>query len=307
MIELRQRARQELRVYMSRTGLGLREIADDIGYAHRTLLQFASGARFGLNDLAGKTTGERVLAWMAQNPAPLPDFPGKLYETAATRQMDSILADIREGAWGTLYGPAGAQKTFFLRYRYAEAARDPETDLALVECDYAMSPRLLLARIGQIIAAPFAYGIEPLRRAIMATLRKRQRPLALALDEAQLLYKRFDTLETLRRLGDAAGPRLGILIAGNEQVTHLFDTRPAAYMEQWRSRIDQIDVRVLGPTTVEARRILAEEIPSLKDRAAELIIEGATVNDPISKKPYVNARRLFYAIRDFRRTGRKAN
>lgn len=289
---------QSLRVYMSRTGWTLAEIAERASYSHQTLRQFISGARYGDGD--GETAARRLARFMEENPAPLPESPGKLYETAATREMGLILERVREGAWGTLYGPAGAQKTFLLRYRFAEAARLPEPDLVLVEVDSAMSPRALFARIAQGLAAPYALQTDKLRQGILYALRRRSSTVALVLDEAQLLYSRIDTLEALRRLGDLAGGRMGILVCGNEQVIKLFEKRRRNYFEQWRSRIEQIEARVLGPTPAEAVCIVEEELAGIKDRAVAVLIEGASVADPISKKRYVNARRLFNAIRDFR-------
>lgn len=216
--------------------------------------------------------------------------------------MDCLLGKVSRGGWATLYGPDGAQNTFLLRYRGVEAARETEPWLALVEADYGMSPRALLARIAQAIAAPYAQTSEPLRRAILGTLRGRKAPLAVAIDEAQLLYKRIDTLEMLRRLGDAAGGRMGILVAGNEQVKKtLFEPRRSTYFEQWRSRIEQIEIQVLGPTRGEARAMLEGELGNLAtEKRVEFVLGRCEVTDPISGRKYSNARRLSHCIRDMR-------
>lgn len=75
---LRDQARQALRLYMSGTGMDLREIAEGAGYAHRTPLQFPSGARFGTPETTGEITARRLVEFFQANPAPLPELPGKL-------------------------------------------------------------------------------------------------------------------------------------------------------------------------------------------------------------------------------------
>lgn len=296
----RDRVRDQLRVYMSRTGWSAREIADRAGYAMRTVNQFMSGAKYG--DAQGETAARRLAQFMAENPAELPELPGRLYETEATREMDRMIEHAVAGGWGTVYGPAGAQKTFLLEYRAAESAHREETDLVLVGADPSLSPRGLLGRIARGVAAPYAQQTEPLRDAILYTLRRRKNPVGLVIDEAQLLYPRIDTLETLRRLGDKSRGRIGILVAGNEQVLELFKPRRNVYFEQWRSRIEQEEAHVLGPKASEARRILAAEIPGIKDAAADEVVGSTTVTDPLTKRDYVNARRLFNTIRAMQRT-----
>lgn len=299
----REEVREQLRVYMSKTGWNVREIADRAGYATRTINQFMSAAQYG--DAQGESAARRLAQFMRENPAELPELPGTLYETEATREMDRLIEHAVGGGWGTVYGPAGAQKTFLLEYRAAEAVRSEECELVLIGADVALSPNALLRRIARGIAAPYAQQNEPLRDAIIYTLRRRKRPVAIVVDEAQLLYPRIDTLETLRRLGDRARNRMGILVAGNEQVLQLFEPRRKVYFEQWRSRIEQEEAHVLGPKTAEARKILGAEIPGIKDSVAEEIISGTTVSDPMTKKSYVNARRLFNTIRMMQRAARK--
>lgn len=298
----RESVREQLRTYMSQTGWSVSEVAFRAGYSRRTIMQFISGARF--SEAHGVTAARNLARFIADNPAPLPEFPGRLYETQATRKLDRLLEHARGGGWGTAYGPAGSQKTFLLEYRAAEAARSQENEIALVGADPLLSPRALLGRIARGLAAPWAQQTEALRDGILFALRRRRSPVAVVIDEAQLLHSRIDTLETLRRLGDKAAARMGILVVGNEQVLQLFEPRRKVYFEQWRSRIEQEEVRVLGPTVSEARHILCEEIPGIKSAAADEVIARTTVRDPLSRLHYVNARRLFNVIRVFQRTTR---
>jgi hypothetical protein len=124
--------------------------------------------------------------------------------------------------------------------------------------------------------------------------------VAVALDEAQHLYSRIDTLETLREIGDLAGNRMGILVAGNEQVLELFEPRRKVHFEQWRSRIQQLERYVLGPTRPEARRMILGELPDVGPSKVEAAIEISEVKDPKTHKTYINARRLFNTLRDMR-------
>lgn len=306
MVLSRDDVRRQLRIYMSKTGCGISELAYRSGYAQRTLLQFMSTSRYG--DAQGQTAARKLAQFIRDNPAELPEFPGRLYETEATRAMDRLIEHAVAGGWGTVYGPAGAQKTFLLEYRAAEAARSQECEMVLVGADPNLSPRGLLGRIARGIAAPYAQQTEALREAILYTLRRRKRPVAVVVDEAQLLHPRIDTLETLRRLGDKARGRIGILVAGNEQVLQLFEPRRNVYFEQWRSRVEQEEAHVLGPRESEARQILAAEVPGIKAAAADEIVKGTKVQDPLSKRGYVNARRLFNTIRMMQRQARrKAN
>jgi type II secretory pathway predicted ATPase ExeA len=298
---VRQEARKALHVYISRTGFGLRTVAEFTGYAYQTLRQFSSSGRFGDRDGLGEPAARKLLEFFAANPATLPDLPGNLYESEATRTMDAMLASIRRGRWGTLYGPAGAQKTFLLEYRAAEAAREPEPWLVYIRASASgMSPTVLLSRIARALSVPYAQSVDAVRQNLLYVLRRRKAGVAVALDEAQHLYSRIDTLETLREIGDLAGNRMGILVAGNEQVLDLFEPRRKVHFEQWRSRIQQLEECVLGPSRAESRRMILGELPGSGSSQVEAIIDGCEVKDPKTGKTYVNARRLFNTLRDLR-------
>ncbi len=294
----RDEARREMRLYMVRTGLGLRELADRTGYAYSSICQFPSAAHYGDGDR--HVTAQAILNWLRANPPAVLELPGKLYETEATREMDRLLAAVRHGRWGILYGPAGAQKSFLLEYRAAESAVEAETSMVYIRTSAAgMTPTVLLRRIAAAIGGVYAQYCEGARESVLYALRKRKTPLAIVLDEAQHLYRAVDTLETLREIGDLGRQRVGILVAGNEQLMQIFSPRRNVHFEQWRSRAQQKEVRVLGPSRDEARRMLRGELGELKDETVKLLLDPCSVSDPVSGTKYVSARRLFNSIRDF--------
>jgi hypothetical protein len=294
----REQVRKDLRVYMSRTGMDLHRIADLTGFAHRSLIQFASGARYGAGD--GADTAAALKSFMDVHPWQPPDLPGHLYETAATREMDELIAYCRKGRWATLYGPAGGQKSFLLEYRAAEAAREAEPRLVWVPIPGRMTPAGILRKISRAISAPYAQSADALRENIIYTVKARRSPLVLALDEMDLIEKDMDTLEAVRRLGDLLRGKLGLIVAGNEQIITLFKPRQGRYFEQWRSRIEQRELRVLGPSREEARGMVMAELGDSKEGQVTGLLDDSTVTDPISKKKYISARRMFFTIDNIR-------
>ncbi len=297
----REQARRELRVYMSRSGLGLRAIADRTGFAHRSLIQFVSAARYGVGE--GAVTAAALTDWMHGNPLPEPELPGRLYATAATREMDELLGDIRDGGWGILYGPSGSQKTFFLEYRAAESPQD----IIYIRASAAgMRPGTLLRRISAWIGAPYAQSIDAMRQNILFEARRRRSPLALVIDESDHLYSWVETLETLREIGDLARRKIGILIAGNEKVEQIFENRRSCYLEKWRARIQQSSCRVQGATMDEAAEIFTAEVGRAKAGDIRDALAGCRVADPRAAEPYVNMHRLFNTIREIKRARAKA-
>jgi hypothetical protein len=304
---MREQAAKELRCFMTRTGLDLHQIAEQTGFSHHTLRQFISAGRYG--DGNGELTAKALREFMRAHPCQPPDPPGHLYETAATRQMDDLINYCRKGRWATLYGPAGAQKSFLLEYRAAEAAREAEPDLFWIPVPGRMTPTAILRRISMALVAPYAQSSDGLRQSIIYTLKARRSPVVLAFDEMDLLHRDIDTLETVRRLGDLLRGKLGMIVAGNEQIVSLFKPRQGRYFEQWRSRIEQRELRVLGPTRDEARSMLNAELSGGTPAQVEGTLDDCTVIDPVSKKKYINARRMFFAIDNIRerREKRKLN
>lgn len=296
----REAVRNQARVYMVRSGLTMRELADRTGYSHRSMIQFMSIAQYGDGD--GHLTAKAILDYMETNPLPRAELPGKLYETEATREMDALLAAVYRGRWGVLYGPAGAQKTFLLEYRAAECAAQADSPMAYIRTSPSgMTPPVLLRRISAAMGSPYAQSCDGMRQNVIYALRARKGPFAIVLDEAQHLYHAVDTLETLREIGDLGRERVGILVAGNEQVMAIFSPRRNMHFEQWRSRAQQKEVRVLGPSRDEARRMLRGELGELKEETVtKVFLDKCAVDDPVSGSKYISARRLFNSIRDFR-------
>lgn len=292
---LRDEVRQELHVYMARTGLTLVELAARTGYARQSLIQFSSGARYGDGD--GSFTAQALREFMRAHPAPRPKLPGKLYVTESVRRIDELLAYTRRGRCGVVYGPAGSQKSFTCNYRTAEAYGDgSEPGLVYVYLSAALTPYALLRRIACGLGAPASQYTEGLRENILYCLRNRQTRPTIIVDEAQHLRSTLDTLEVLREIGDRG--EVGILVAGHDDVFNIFAPRRGQQFEHWRSRIQQKCLRLLGPTRPEARTIVAAEIPGLKEAAVEALLNGCTVRDETTGRDYVCARRLFNSILD---------
>lgn len=303
----REEIRKELRIYMSQTGMDLHRIADQAGFAHRSLIQFISEANYGAG--TGNDTAAALKRFMDANPWEPPELPGHLYETAATRDMDDLISYCRRGRWATLYGPAGAQKSFLLEYRAAEAAREAEPGLLWLPVPGRMTSAGILRQISMAISAPYAQSSEGNRQNIIATVRRRKTSVVLALDEMDLMEKDIDTLETVRRLGDLLHGKLGLIVAGNDQILNLFKPRLGRYFEQWRSRIEHRELRVLGPTRDEARQMVMAELCEAKDTQVSTMLDECTVTDPQSRKQYISARRMFHRIESIleMRAKRKAN
>jgi type II secretory pathway predicted ATPase ExeA len=307
MHPLREEARKSLHLYMSRSGLGLPQVAERLGFSAFTLQQFSSAARYG--DGEGEITARKLLEFFKVNPLPLPDLPGKLYETHATKQMDALLEEVADGAWGILYGPSGSQKSFLLECRGAEQAREPEPRIVYIRVSPSgMTPNVLLRRIAAAIGAPYAQYVEGMRQSILYTVRRRRQSVVLVLDEADTLYKWLDTLESLRELGDLARARagragIGILIAGNERVWKIFEDRKSVYLEKWRARVEQLGLRVIGPSESEGATMLRGELGELGQRRVEDALEACAAQDPESKRRYINAHRLFNIIARARKRG----
>jgi DNA transposition AAA+ family ATPase len=281
-----------------RTGLSVGQIAVRMGYARHSLIQYASRARYG--DSNGADTARRVLDFIQANPPEAPDFPGtKLYDTENVRVIDREIANARRGHFTLVYGPAGTQKSFVFEWRTAEAWRQAlEPGVVYIYADPDMTPLALLQEIALGLGAQVGVNRHTALRAILYTLRHRKSPVALIIDEAQHLAKRLDTLETLRQVCDRG--RIGLLIAGHDNVEDLFRPRGDGELAQWRSRVEQHRRCLPGLSPSEAREIIQGEVGALLEKVGETLTAGSMEHDTRKRKDYISARRLFNALRDFK-------
>jgi hypothetical protein len=87
----------------------------------------------------------------------------------------------------------------------------------------------------------------------------------------------------------------------------LFEARRRTSMGQWRSRVEQRRLRVYGPSETEGRAIAQQEMKgTLSDRQLDFLVEKSKDTDPLpdekgQKCRYINLRRMFNALRDYRR------
>ena len=294
----REEARDALRQYQRRTGLSLGEIAIRIGYARRSLLQYASSARYG--DGNGAEAAGRIMHFIKGNPPEAPAFPGnKLYDTENVRVIDREIANARRGHFTLVYGPAGTQKSFVFEWRTAEAWREAlEPTVVYIYADPGMTPAWLVQEIALGLGAHVGNNRHATLRAILHTLRHRKSPVAIIIDEAQNLAQRLDTLETLRQVCDRG--RIGLLIAGHDNVEDIFRPRGDGQLAQWRSRIEQHRRCLPGLSQSEVREIIQGELGALPAKLAKILVAGSMEHDSRKRKDYISARRLFNAMRDFK-------
>lgn len=300
----RDEAREDLRNYMARQALTLGEIADRMGMARRSLLQFYSTARYG--DGNGTQTAERIRRFIKDNPPEAPESPGLLHQTENVRIIDEVIAKVQRGRWGLIYGPPGTQKSFVFEYRMAEAwKKSLEPGVVWIHAQEAMCPQAMLQEIAFGVGAYAGISRHAILRSIIYTLRRRRKPVALIIDEAQKLMRRPDTLETLRDVGDLG--KIGLLIAGHDDVEELFRPRRHNQFAQWRSRVEQIRRRLPGLSNGEAKKILRAELGQIPERAVESAINRSMERDIRHGKDYISARRLFLAVRDVKDGLEKSN
>ena len=154
---IREKARVALGVFQSRSGLSLKEIARGTGDSYFSMRHLAAGTEHRRN---GSAIAERVLEFIRTHPPLGHESPGRLYETDTTRKIDRLISYCQAGGWGLLYGPTGAQKSYLLKFRAAEAASAAEPSLALVEIPGPMTPCALLGRIAREVGASYSQSAE---------------------------------------------------------------------------------------------------------------------------------------------------
>jgi DNA transposition AAA+ family ATPase len=167
-----------------------------------------------------------------------------------------------------------------------------------VYADPGMTPAWLVQEIALGLGAHVGNNRHATLRAILYTLRHRKSPVAIIIDEAQNLAKRLDTLEVLRQVCDRG--RIGLLIAGHDNVEDIFQPRGDGQLAQWRSRIEQHRRCLPGLSQSEARKIIQGEVGAVPEKVAETLVAGSMEHDTRKRKGYISARRLFNALRDFK-------
>jgi type II secretory pathway predicted ATPase ExeA len=275
--------------------MSLGEIAVLMGLKRQTLLQFHSHSTYGTSN--GDVLGKAILAFIAQNPPEPPvRVSGKLYTTRNVRLILAMVEDVKSGAWGMLYGAPGTQKTETFKHLMLDSyMQNREPDVIWVQCEQRMAPMALLEEIGIGLGAYLKNDRHRMIRSIGYAIRRRKRPVALVIDEAQKLMGAIDTIETLRDVGDKCD--VGLLIAGHDDVEHLFDPRPNNQFAQWTSRVRQIRRSLEGISRDEAAEMITGELGALPAAAIERLLKGAYELDQTKKKEYLSVRLLFNSIK----------
>ena len=287
--------RQALILYQRRTGLTNAVIADRMGYARQTLVQFRSNSSYGADGVRHDGTIARaVLEFIKANPPEGPEKPGKLYSTQNVVIIRELVSLAREGAWVLIYGPPGTQKSFVFEYLTAEAWGEAEgPGLAYVYASANMGRRPFVAEVARAIGA-FASGhAHGILGGILHALRGRRNRPALIVDEAHHLGGNLPTLELLREIGDRG--KVGLVVAGHDNLEEIFQSKKAGPLEQWFSRIDY-HRRLPGLSAEEVKRIARAELGEISEAVADSIVKNSRVEDYREGKPYLSARRLFKVL-----------
>jgi len=292
----RQRVQSLALGFISRTGMAPADFARRVGYAYPTLALFLADKY--TRDATGICAA--ILNFLERDPLASPEeFKGKIYETAAVRDMRKVFARLIERPRVFMvYAPPGFGKTDVARYLISESnANHPATSMFRIYCRARVSPRDLMRRVAH------ACGSEPhisIERTI-ANLRYdfQGRRVVLYFDEAQHLS--IDCFETARELLDEE-PHFSLCFAGSHELHRVF-SRFAGTLEQLERRITG-KVRIPALTRDEATSILREELadvaPRLDPAVIQQQIENATVCVQVEKKTqrYISIGRLIAGVRE---------
>ena len=88
MNAIREEARVALGIFQSRSGLSLKQIAQQTGDSYFSMRHLAAGTEHRRN---GSAIAERALAFIRTYPPLGHENPGRLYETTTTREIDKLL------------------------------------------------------------------------------------------------------------------------------------------------------------------------------------------------------------------------
>jgi DNA transposition AAA+ family ATPase len=295
-MSLRDEARSAVLAYQNRTGLNLRQLAGRLGYAYQTLKQFVSETKYG--DGNGDATARMILTFIALHPPERPALPGRLYSTENVRILDEMIAQALGGAIVLAYGPPGTQKSFVFEYRMAEAwGKTLQPSLGYIYAAPQMGLHAFAVAAAKAIGTPASGIRQNIIDSAVSALCSRKQTTALIVDEAHHLGGRLDTLEVLRELVDRA--RLGVVLAGHDNLEEIFQSKKAGPLEQWFSRVD-FHRRLPGLHENEIRSIAREELGQVPHVTLDKLVESCRVKDYREGKLYLSMRRLMKILGQLR-------
>ena len=300
---LRDEARSKLMAYQGRTGLSLGQVAIRMGMARRSVVQFASSARYGGGD--GEQTAKNILAFIEEHPPHAPKLPGRLYLTENVRIIDEMIESAREGLWSLIYGPPATQKSFVFKYRFAESCQKhlPPT-IALIYASASLSPTAFMRKVS-IAFGVYALGsFDNLRNEVIEMLKDRTPKPVLIIDEAQHLARQQTTLEIIREIGDEA--EIGLIIAGHDNLKGTLFAANGSLKEYWLSRIPA-ERRLPGLQDEEVKEIVRQEMGIQSDAMLGKILKACAAD--YAGQYYLSPRRLDHILNELAerrssRTGR---
>ena len=295
-----EQARTELNLYRQQTGFSLGQIGIRMGYARRSLIQFASNSTYGSGERCDSQISHLVLDFIKAHPSPRPKAPGRLYDTANTRILRETVELARSGSISLIYGPPGTQKSFVFQYLQAEAwEKENEPGLVYVYASAAMGRKSLTKEIARGLCSVAMGTISDMITNILYTVKERKRLPALIIDEAHHLGGALDSLEVLREIADRA--QIGMVLAGHDNLEDIFESKRGGALEQWFSRIDY-HKRLPGLSADEVRCITRAELGEVSENILKAVVEGSRVKDYREDETYLSMRLLVKVLAQAKRS-----
>ena len=285
--------RRRTRLFMTRTGLPLAEMAETIGYAYSSLQLYMTG-RYDNN--CPREANTLNLRAVLKEYIDLHEIEASVALRGAHHSTKDFVA-VRRSALnaldrGTAYlldGPPGTQKTWILRQieREINARKDARAIYVYARVDH--SPLSFLREVCVCADLSYRGQIDQLIRKLRFFLGNGR--TLLMVDEAQHLG--MSGLEVLRQLLDLP-PYFGVILAGSHDLTQRLSHWQ---MEQWRSRLRKTHF-LNGLSEEEAQRILVEELGTLGPEAVRRTIDNSRSQSSRNGKTfeYISARWLFHSI-----------
>ncbi len=291
-VALALQAHQEFRAYLGRMGVSTAQMADRLHVKRRTLMDWHSG----LYQTSEEPLAATILAYIRAHPPRVPRKPGTLYETANVRVLDDCIRRARRGEWCLVFGAPGTQKSFVFETRLAESFTPAgEAGIVYVYASAGMSSSALLKEIARGLGTLAQGHRHQIISNILYALSERPQPPALIVDEAHHLGGKIETLEILREIGDRG--RIGMVVAGHDDLGEIFHDDARAPLEQWRSRFDR-RVRLPGLKKDEIDLIARAELGDVSDAALHKLRHGCEVAHRSEK--YLSVRTLLKIISQVR-------